>query len=188
MAADSREDRMEQRQVFSRRANPFSTALIAGLAWGIVWSLWDNSSCLLTEGVFQHLRCRFQAVVLTTVLYCLLFAIILGVLGLGVWAILALMRRRVSRTTLFSAYLGLAFGSTAVVLWLVHFGITGAEGVIGERVVHWVLVGLGGAALGSFAGWLLHGAIRHWQTGKGGAGYGIGFWGCSWPDFLLCSS
>lgn len=156
---------MEQ-QIASKEANPLTTALIAGLIWGLGFSLWDNLPGFLQENPLKHLRLRLQGLTYTTILYCLLFASILGVVGLVVWGVLALIRRWPSRTHLLAAYLGLAGAATVAALWLQRYGLLGIKRPETGHWVRWALIGLGSIVLGSLAGWLLYMLGRWWRTAR----------------------
>jgi arylsulfatase A-like enzyme len=151
----------------TRQVNPFSTALIVGLGWGLLFGLGDGLPILLELPILPHLRERLQALAYFMAWSGIVGTAVLGLLGLAAWGGMRLLGREIGRRKLAATYSGLSFGLASLAAGLHDLKIPiGDLSGSGHATSILVLVGLGGL-VGLVVGLGLYGWAGWWQSGRG---------------------
>jgi arylsulfatase A-like enzyme len=167
---------MKQRQSLPNRPVPLSTALVTGLIWGGLFGFLENLPYLLWGSLYrqelernQYLLLHTRAILYTSVFYSLLFALVLGTTALLLWGILALIRRRVSRTGWFATFWGIALGLTSSILLLARFSDADTGGTGRQNVGTIALALFAGVLIGVILGGISYLTMRRWSRTPRGA-------------------
>lgn len=144
---------------------PLTTALWAGLAWGVLYGFVDNVPLLTQGDILSHGRVRLQAMAYTTALYALAFSFLLGTVGLLLGALLAVLRRRAGRPVLLGLWFALLAGGTSFAVWLQSYDILELPPSNRNRPLAIALCALAALLVGAFAGALAAIVARWWEGG-----------------------
>ncbi len=146
---------------------PLTTAVWAGLAWGLVFGWIDGVPFLVQGDIFSNARLHLQALLYTAVLYALVFALVAGALGLVITLVLAVLRRPANRPRLLGLYLGLLSGLTAWGSWLQIYGVLDLPADNRNRPLAIALCAVAAAVVGTIVGWVVYRVARWWFDGSG---------------------
>jgi arylsulfatase A-like enzyme len=154
---------MTTNRTSSSGLRPFTTALWAGLTWGVLFGFVDNLPLLTQGDIISHVRIRLQAMAYTTVLYAVAFAVLLATTGLLLTVLLALVRRPASRAALLGLYTGLLAAGISIGTWLQYYGLLDIPAGNRNRPVALALCSAAGLLVGVFSGWLTYRAGCWWE-------------------------
>jgi len=147
---------------------PIAMAVVAGLGWGLSLGLVDGLAALLEGDPFTVLGRRLLALTYVTVWNALAVGFILALVGLCVWILLRLARRRPARTVLWGLYVGLCAALSAA-----------AYGLFRYQAASPAIVVAGALVAGVAAGWLVRAAAASQKE--------PGFWARFVPNGILAA-
>jgi arylsulfatase A-like enzyme len=162
-----------KRQIF--RTNPFATALVVGLGWGLAFGFIDGLPILLELPILPHLPVRLQALTYLMVWYGLVATTFLELLGLITWGALRLLQlrsgevsREIERHSLVALYSGAFVGLLNLVSGLRSMNIVTLTSLSDPSRAASALVLLGlGSVTGLAVGLGVYGGVSWWQNGRG---------------------
>jgi arylsulfatase A-like enzyme len=157
---------VNQTEQKKRGANPFTTALVIGLGWGLVFGFWNGLPTLLELPILPYLWVRLLALTYLVVWCGLTGAIVLGLFGAVAWGLMRFLRREVKRRTLVAIYSGIFIDLVILASGIPRLSLTSLFTAPSHAAIALLLLGLGSAVGLAIALGIYSGAVW-WQSGRG---------------------